>query len=48
MNEKVEPDEPSTPLLKLAVQQMDEYFEGKRKELDFLRRQQGSGFQQQV
>jgi methylated-DNA-[protein]-cysteine S-methyltransferase len=48
MDEKMEPDEPSTPILKLAVQQMDEYFAGERKEFDFPIRQEGSDFQQEV
>lgn len=48
MNEKIERDEPSTLLLKMAVRQVDEYFAGKRKVFDFPFRLQGSGFQQEV
>ncbi|HTD41846.1 MAG TPA: methylated-DNA--[protein]-cysteine S-methyltransferase [Mucilaginibacter sp.] len=48
MDEKIEPNEPSTSTLKMAVQQMDEYFAGERKEFDFPFRQEGSGFQQEV
>jgi len=48
MDEAIEPDEPSTPLLKMAAKQMDEYFAGERKEFDLPIRQAGSGFQQEV
>ena len=48
MDEKIEPDKPTTPVLKMAVQQMDEYFAGERKEFDLPIRQEGSGFQQEV
>jgi methylated-DNA-[protein]-cysteine S-methyltransferase len=48
MDGAVEPDKPSTPLLKMAVKQMNEYFEGERKEFDFPIRQAGSEFQQEV
>ena len=48
MNEVVELDMPSTPLLKLAVLQMDEYFSGCRKAFDFPIKQRGSDFQQKV
>jgi len=48
MDEVVEADEPSTPVLKMAVEQLDEYFAGERKEFDFPYRQSGSGFQQDV
>jgi methylated-DNA-[protein]-cysteine S-methyltransferase len=37
-----------TPLLRLAAEQLKEYFEGKRQVFDFPIRQQGSDFQQQV
>jgi methylated-DNA-[protein]-cysteine S-methyltransferase len=39
---------PETPLLQKAVQQLDEYFEGKRKVFELPLKQQGSVFQQQV
>ena len=39
---------PETPLLKLAVEQMEEYFVGERRSFDFPIRQQGSDFQQEV
>jgi methylated-DNA-[protein]-cysteine S-methyltransferase len=48
MDEVAEPDKPTTPVLKMAVQQLDEYFEGTRKEFDFSFRQPGSDFQQDV
>jgi len=48
MDEAVEADEPSTRVIKMAVEQLDEYFAGKRKEFDFPFRQSGSGFQQEV
>jgi len=37
-----------TPLLKMAIQQLDEYFKGERKAFDLPLKQSGSGFQQQV
>lgn len=39
---------PETPLLQTAIQQLDEYFSGKRKDFDLPVKQQGSAFQQQV
>ena len=39
---------PGTPLLQMAVQQLDEYFAGKRMTFDLPVKQQGSAFQQQV
>src|SRR5437879_11942732 len=39
---------PATPLLKLAVQQIDEYFAGDRHIFDFLVKQNGSDCQQAV
>jgi methylated-DNA-[protein]-cysteine S-methyltransferase len=39
---------PETPLLQTAIQQLDEYFAGKRKVFDLPVKQQGSAFQQQV
>ena len=40
--------EPETPLLKKAIQQLDEYFKGERTVFDLPLNQKGSGFQQQV
>jgi methylated-DNA-[protein]-cysteine S-methyltransferase len=40
--------EPGTPLLKTAVQQLDEYFAGERRTFDFPIKQPGSPFQQEV
>src|ERR1700754_2406640 len=48
INEEVDLLAPETPLLKLAVQQLNEYFTGKRKVFDFPMKQQGSEFQQKV
>ena len=48
MDNEIEPDQPGTPLLKLAAQQMDEYFAGDRKYFDFPIKQQGSDFQKAV
>ena len=48
MDEPVESGKPSTPALKMAVEQLDEYFAGKRKVFDFPFRQAGSDFQQEV
>ena len=39
---------PETPLLQTAIQQLDEYFAGNRKDFDLPVKQQGSAFQQQV
>ena len=39
---------PATPLLRLAVQQIDEYFAGDRQIFDFPVKQHGSDFQQEV
>jgi methylated-DNA-[protein]-cysteine S-methyltransferase len=39
---------PETPLLKKAIQQLDEYFKGDRRVFDLPLKQNGSGFQQQV
>ncbi|HZY40035.1 MAG TPA: methylated-DNA--[protein]-cysteine S-methyltransferase [Mucilaginibacter sp.] len=39
---------PETPLLKKALQQLDEYFKGDRRVFDLPLKQNGSGFQQQV
>ncbi|MGZ3763478.1 MAG: methylated-DNA--[protein]-cysteine S-methyltransferase [Mucilaginibacter sp.] len=48
MNDDVQPESPETPLLKLAVQQLDEYFAGDRKVFDLPINQTGSDFQQEV
>jgi len=48
LNEEVPMEAPETPLLKTAVQQLDEYFEGKRLVFDFSIKQHGSEFQQKV
>ena len=48
MDEEVEIIPAETNLLKLAVQQMDEYFAGERKDFDLPIRQHGSDFQQSV
>ncbi len=48
LNEDVPMENPETPLLKIAVQQLDEYFAGKRQIFDFPIKQQGSPFQQKV
>ena len=39
---------PETPLLKKAIQQLDEYFKGERMVFDLPLNQKGSDFQQQV
>ena len=39
---------PETPLLNLAVKQLDEYFSGDRRVFDFPINQHGSNFQQEV
>jgi methylated-DNA-[protein]-cysteine S-methyltransferase len=39
---------PESPVLKMATQQLDEYFEGKRKVFDLPIKQSGSDFQQKV
>ncbi|GAA3972677.1 methylated-DNA--[protein]-cysteine S-methyltransferase [Mucilaginibacter dorajii] len=38
----------STPLLQIAIDQLQEYFAGKRKTFDFSIKQPGTDFQQQV
>src|ERR1700761_7499452 len=48
LNEEVPMLEADTPLLKTAMQQLDEYFTGKRQAFDFPIRQPGSEFQQRV
>jgi methylated-DNA-[protein]-cysteine S-methyltransferase len=41
-------ESPKSPVLKMAIQQLDEYFAGERKIFDLPLKQQGSAFQQQV
>jgi methylated-DNA-[protein]-cysteine S-methyltransferase len=48
MDDEIDLVPPGTPLLQLAVQQMEEYFAGSRHVFDFPIKQQGSGFQQEV
>ncbi|MCR8557086.1 methylated-DNA--[protein]-cysteine S-methyltransferase [Mucilaginibacter sp. BJC16-A38] len=48
LDEEHEVTPPETPLLQLAIQQLDEYFAGDRKVFDLPIKQQGSAFQQQV
>ncbi len=47
-DEEYEIEPPSTPLLQLAINQLEEYFAGKRKVFDFPIKQEGSDFQQKV
>lgn len=46
--EKVPIDEPRSALLKMAIDQLSEYFAGKRKKFDLPIKQSGTNFQQQV
>lgn len=48
LDEETEMIEPQTEALKLAVQQLHEYFAGKRSTFDFPCQQAGTPFQQQV
>ena len=48
LNEEEPMIEAETPLLKIAVQQLDEYFAGTRQVFDFPISQPGSEFQQRV
>jgi methylated-DNA-[protein]-cysteine S-methyltransferase len=48
LDEEFEVTQPTTPLLKKTVQQLDEYFAGERKVFDLPVKQQGSDFQQKV
>jgi methylated-DNA-[protein]-cysteine S-methyltransferase len=48
INDEVDLIAPETPLLNLAVQQLNEYFAGTRRIFDFPMKQDGSGFQQEV
>lgn len=47
-DEEYEIEQPATPLLQLAIDQLQEYFDGTRKTFDFPIRQPGTDFQQQV
>jgi methylated-DNA-[protein]-cysteine S-methyltransferase len=47
-DEEYEIESASTPLLQMAIDQLQEYFDGKRKTFDFPIKQPGSDFQQQV
>lgn len=48
LDEALEVTPPATPLLTLAIRQLDEYFAGERKIFDLPIKQKGSEFQQQV
>ena len=48
LDEEFEALPPETPLLKMAVQQLDEYFAGERKIFDFPLKQRGTEFQLKV
>lgn len=48
LDEEFEEATPETPILKKAVQQLDEYFAGERKVFDLPIKQNGSPFQQKV
>ena len=48
LDDEQEVTQPQTPLLKQAVQQLDEYFAGTRKNFDLPLKQHGSDFQQGV
>jgi methylated-DNA-[protein]-cysteine S-methyltransferase len=48
LDDEFEVHPPETPLLKNAIQQLDEYFKGERKAFDLPLKQNGSVFQQQV
>ncbi|MDN3580301.1 methylated-DNA--[protein]-cysteine S-methyltransferase [Mucilaginibacter flavus] len=47
-DEEYEIEPPATPLLQMAIDELQEYFDGKRKTFDFPIKQPGTGFQQQV
>jgi methylated-DNA-[protein]-cysteine S-methyltransferase len=47
-DEDLQANDPATPLLKTAAQQLDEYFAGDRRSFDLPIKQQGSSFQQEV
>jgi len=48
LDEEFEIVPPETPLLEMAIRQLDEYFKGERMVFDLPLNQKGSGFQQQV
>lgn len=48
LDEEVEVLQPTSAITKLAVQQLHEYFAGKRSTFDFPHQQSGTPFQQQV
>ena len=48
LDEDFEAEPAQTPLLRMAIQQLDEYFAGTRKVFDLPVKQSGSVFQQQV
>jgi methylated-DNA-[protein]-cysteine S-methyltransferase len=48
LNEDHEVTPPSSPVLQIAITQLDEYFAGKRKSFDIPIKQPGTPFQQQV
>ena len=48
LDEEFEIKPPQTPILKEAIKQLDEYFDGERKVFDLPIKQKGSAFQQQV
>jgi methylated-DNA-[protein]-cysteine S-methyltransferase len=48
LNDEHEVTPPPTPLLQMAINQLDEYFKGERKMFDLPIRQPGSDFQQKV
>jgi len=47
-DEEYEIEPSATPLLQLAIDQLQEYFDGTRKTFDFPIKQEGTDFQQQV
>lgn len=48
LDEEIAMDPVQSPLLKKAIQQLDEYFKGERKNFDLPLKQAGTDFQQQV
>ena len=47
-NDEAISEEPESAVLKMAIDQLDEYFAGKRKKFDLPIKQSGTDFQQQV
>lgn len=47
-NDEIGVEEPKSAVLKTAIDQLDEYFAGKRKKFDLPIKQSGTDFQQQV